>query len=42
MYGRKDSTLAAKEVPLCGGRDRRIIKYGLFDYSRTHGKTTSP
>jgi hypothetical protein len=42
MCGRKDYTLVVKEIPLCGGHDRRIIKYGIFYYSMTHGKTTSP
>ena len=39
---RKDFMLTAKTIPLCGGRDKRIIKYGLFNHSRTYGKTTSP
>jgi len=40
--GRKDYMLAAKEVLLNGSCDKRTLKYGLFDNSRTHGKTTSP
>jgi len=34
--------LAAKEVPLCGGRDRRVVKYGYSFDTRSHGKITSP
>jgi hypothetical protein len=40
--GRKDYMLAAKEVLLNGSCDKRTLKYGIFDNSRTHGKTTSP
>jgi hypothetical protein len=28
--GREDHTLATKEVPLYGGRDRGVVKYGFF------------
>jgi hypothetical protein len=41
MCGRKDFMLVAKKVPLCCDHNRKIIKYELFYYSVTHGKTTS-
>jgi hypothetical protein len=34
--------LAAKEVPLYGGRDKRVVKYGYSFDIRSHGKITSP
>jgi len=40
--GREDHTLATKEVPLYGGRDRGVVKYGFFFNTRCHGKITSP
>jgi hypothetical protein len=34
--------LAAKEVSLCGGHNKRVIKYGCFFNPRSYGKLTSP
>jgi hypothetical protein len=34
--------LVAKEVPLCGGRDRGIAKYEFSFNTRSHGKIISP
>jgi hypothetical protein len=41
MCGRKYSMLVAKEEPLYGGCNRKIIKYELFDNSMSHKKTTT-
>jgi hypothetical protein len=40
--GREDPILATKEVPLCGVRDRGVIKYGFSFNTRSYGKITSP
>ena len=42
MYGTEDPMLVAKEVSLCGGRDKGIIKYGWSFNIRSHEKITSP
>ena len=39
--GRKDHKVVAKEVPLYGGRDRGVTKYGCSFNPRSHGKITS-
>jgi hypothetical protein len=41
MCAKEDHTLVAKEVLLCGGRDREITKYGCSFNTRSHGKITS-
>jgi len=41
MCGREDPTLVAKEVPLCGGRDRGVAKYGFSFNTRSHEKIIS-
>jgi len=33
---------AAKEVLLCGGRDKGVIKYEFSFNTRSYGKITSP
>ena len=40
--GREDHMFAAKEVPLCGGRDRGVAKYRCSFNTKSHGKITSP
>jgi len=40
--GREDHMLIAKEVLLCGGRDREIAKYRFSFNTRSHEKITSP
>jgi hypothetical protein len=30
-----------KKIPLCGGRNKGVTKYGFSYNSRTHGKTIS-
>jgi hypothetical protein len=42
MCGREDPTLAIKEVPLCGSRDRGFAKYVCSFNPRFHRKITSP
>ena len=42
IYGREDPMLATKEVPLYGGRDRGIMKYGCSFNTRSHRIITSP
>jgi hypothetical protein len=34
--------LTAKEVLLCGGRDKGVVKYRYSFNSRSHGKIISP
>jgi hypothetical protein len=34
--------LAAKEVLLCGGHDRGVVKYGFSFNKRSYRKITSP
>ena len=37
---KKHYTFTAKEVLLCGGRNKRVIKYGCFFNPRSYGKLT--
>jgi hypothetical protein len=40
-YGRKDPKVVAKEVPLYGGRDRGVTKYGCSFNPMSHGKISN-
>jgi hypothetical protein len=40
--GKEYPTLTVKEVPLCGGHNREIIKYGCSFNTRSHRKIASP
>ena len=42
MCGREDLMLAAKEVSLYDGHNKRVLKYGFFFNTKSHEKITSP
>jgi len=41
MCGGEDPILAAKKIPLCGGRNKGVTKYECSFNPRFHGKITS-
>jgi hypothetical protein len=41
MCGKEDPMLVVKEVPLYGGHDREVAKYGFSFNTRSHGKITT-